>query len=73
MADIYTAVLHCRCELSVSSAELLKQYLAEARIRLPDIDGVHKLLDVVIHREPPRLGQMREKSRGSLQGTNDHV
>ena len=42
-------ILHRRSELAVGAAELLEQHVAEARVRLVDPDGVHELLDVMIH------------------------
>ena len=52
-------VLHRRCEFAVGTAELLKQHVAETRIRFVDANGVHELFDVMIHDD---LGaEMREK------------
>ena len=42
-------ILHGGGKLAVGSAELLQQHIAELRIGLVDPDGVHELLDVVIH------------------------
>ena len=42
-------VLHRGGELAVGAAELLQQHVAKARIGLVDANGVHQLLDVVIH------------------------
>ena len=50
-------ILHRGGELAVGAAELLEQHIAETRIRLVDADGVHQLLDVVIH------GNLRQYSR----------
>ncbi len=49
-------ILHRRGELAVGAAELLEQHVAEARVGLVDADGVHELLDVVIHESPRMVG-----------------
>jgi hypothetical protein len=43
-------ILHGGGELSVGAAELLQQHAAEAGIGLPNANGKHQLLDVVIHK-----------------------
>ena len=42
-------VLHGRGQLSVGTTELLKQHVAETRVRGVDVDRVHEFLNVVIH------------------------
>ena len=42
-------VLHGGGELSIGSAELLQQHVAEPDVRLSDVYGVHQFLHVVIH------------------------
>ena len=58
-------ILHRRGELAVGAAELLQQHVAEARIGLVDPDGVHELLDVVIHGNP-RCGCVRRCVGGPI-------
>ena len=48
----WIGVLHRRGQFAVGAAELLQQHVAEARVGLVDADGVHQLLDVVIHGGP---------------------
>ena len=47
--EALNGVLHRRRELAIGTAELLEQHIAEGRIGFVDTDGVHKLLDVMIH------------------------
>jgi hypothetical protein len=52
-------VLHRGGKFAVGSAELLKEHVSKAGIRLIHPDGVHQLFDVVVHRNT------YEESRGS--------
>ncbi|MBB3660840.1 hypothetical protein FHX15_006112 [Rhizobium sp. BK650] len=42
-------VLHRRRELPVGATELLKEHISESGIRLIYANGVHELLDVMVH------------------------
>ena len=42
-------VLHRRSEFAVSAAELFEEHVAEPRIGLVHTNGVHELLDVMVH------------------------
>jgi hypothetical protein len=47
-------VLHGGGEFAVGAAELLEEHVAEFDVGGTDVDGVHQLLDVVIHGTPVR-------------------
>lgn len=49
-------VLHRGRKLPVGAAKLLEEHVPEAGIGLIHSDGIHQLLDVVIHRRAPRFG-----------------
>ena len=50
--DALDRILHGGGELAVGAAELLQSMLPKRGIRLVDADGVHELLDVMIHGGP---------------------
>ena len=60
-------VLHGRGQLAVGAAELLQQHAAEPRVGLADADGVHQLLDVVIHQRPPCSKERGKTNRSNVQ------
>src|SRR5947209_9968498 len=45
-------VLHSGGKFSIGSSKLLQQHVAESWIRSADVDGIHKLFDVVVHDAP---------------------
>ena len=47
--EALNGILHGGRQFAVGAAELLQQHVAETRVRLVDADGVHELLDVMIH------------------------
>ncbi len=64
-------VLHRGCEFAVSAAKLLQQHVSKPDIRRADLDRIHQLLNVVIHRFPPGLFGCGRCRRVVAQGTSD--
>jgi hypothetical protein len=58
-------ILHGGGKLAVGTSELLQEHVSKAGIRLIDPDGVHELLDVMIHGGPPGIAMGYDSATGS--------
>jgi hypothetical protein len=48
-------VLHSGCKFSICTTELLEEHPSELHVRLANIDGVHQLLNMVVHKHLQKM------------------